>query len=189
MIEDVRSIVQKECDPWNWHYHMLPVVQYARQLAGELGVDVELAELAALLHDIGRIRFGSEDHETTGIAEADNILRGLGNPDPVIEDVKHCVESHRCNGGKNPGTLLAQIIASADALSHFDIIPAMLQAGLKRHQNDIEKAVRWVYSKIERDYNEKLLCEPARLLAAPKYAAFRLLFDAMQPYFYSAGRE
>ena len=46
MIEDVRSIVQKECDPWNWHYHMLPVVQYARQLAGELGVDVELAELA-----------------------------------------------------------------------------------------------------------------------------------------------
>ncbi len=185
MIEEVRLIIQDECDSWNWHYHIIPVIKYAKLLACELDVDVELAELAALLHDIGRIRFGSENHELTGLNEAENILRNFGYSNQVINDIRHCVESHRCNGTIKPQTLLAKIIASADALSHLDIIPAMVQAGLKRYDNDVEKAVQWVYSKIERDYHEKLLCEPARILAVNKYSAFRLLFDAMRSYFYS----
>ena len=47
MIEKVREIVKKECD------------------------ERELAELGALLHDIGRIKFGGKNHEITGIPEAE----------------------------------------------------------------------------------------------------------------------
>ena len=83
----------------------------------------------------------------------------------------------------NPPPPLAKIIASADALSHFDIIPAMIQAGLKREDGNIERAVKWVNEKIERDYHEKLLVKSAKRLAKDKYEAFRLLIDAMQGYF------
>ena len=34
---------------------------------------MEIVELAALLHDIGRIKFGSKDHENTGIPEAEKV--------------------------------------------------------------------------------------------------------------------
>ena len=59
----------------------------------------------------------------------------------------------------------------------------MIQAGPKREDGDIEKAVKWVNEKIERDYHEKLLVESARRLAKDKYEAFRLLVDAMMGYF------
>ena len=182
-IEDIRALVRAECDDWNWHYHILPVVKYARLLAVELGEDEDMAELAALLHDIGRLRFGSRDHDIIGAREAETILREHGYPDEIVDAIRHCVEAHRGNGAVKPATPLAKIIASADALSHFDIIPAMIQAGLKREDGDIEQAVKWVNEKIERDYHEKLLIESARRLAKDKYEAFRLLVDAMQEYF------
>jgi len=182
-IEKIRALVRAECDDWNWHYHILPVVKYARLLAVELGEDEDMAELAALLHDIGRLLFGSQDHDTRGAREAETILKEHGYPDETIQAIRHCVEAHRGNGEVKPTTLLAKIIASADALSHFDIIPAMIQAGLKRESGDIEKAVKWVDAKIERDYHEKLLVESAKRLAKDKYEAFRLLIDAMQGYF------
>ena len=183
MIERVRSLVKSECDTWNWHYHIIPVVKYSKLLARELHVSEEISELAALLHDIGRIRFGSHNHEITGINEAARILEMAGYTDQVINEIKHCIETHRGNGPIKPKTIYAKITASADALSHFDIIPAMIQAGLIREENDIEKAVNWVSQKIERDFHEKLLISHARNLAKNKYDAFRILIDAMQEYF------
>ena len=54
---------------------------------------------------------------------------------------------------------------------------------VKRENGDIERAVKWVDEKIERDYHEKLLVESAKHLAKDKYEAFRLLVDAMRGWF------
>ena len=176
MIEKVREIVKKECDEWNWKYHVLIVVKYAKLLAKKLNADEELAELGGLLHDIGRIKFGGKDHETTGVPESEKILGSLNYPQEVIDEIKHCVESHR--GSKNipPKSIIAKIVANADAMSHFDEIPRIFKLGLEKYNNDFEEANKWICEKIERDWNKKLTIPEAKEIVRDKYNAFRMLF-------------
>jgi uncharacterized protein len=193
MIEKVREIVKKECEipktgktrAWDWRFwkfHIVPVVKYAKLLARKFGIDEELAELCALLHDIGAIKFGAKNHEITGIPEAEKVLKQLNCPQEVINEVKHCIESHRGSGNKEPKTIIAKIIKNADAMAHFDAIPVLIQIGLEKENNNIEKAVKWVYDKIERDWNKKLTIPEAREMMREKYEAIKLLFDSMKEY-------
>ncbi len=174
-VERVREIVKKGCDEENWKFHILPTVKYARLLAEKLGADTDLAELGALLHDIGRIKFGGKDHEVTGIPEAEKILKRVNCPPEVIDEVRHCIESHRGSGSVKPGTKIARIVANADAMAHFDGIPFLLHLGLKK-KNDLEKAVKWVRERIERSWN-KLTIPEARESMRKKYEAAKLLIS------------
>ncbi len=119
-IEKVREIVKSECDEWLWKHHICHVVKYSKVLAEKLGADIEIAELGALLHDIGIVKYGKEDHEITGVAEAERILKSVGYPQNVIDEVKHCVESHRGSKDIKPRTITAKIVANADAMAHFE---------------------------------------------------------------------
>ena len=153
MIKAVRKVVKSQCEADDWRYHILPVTKYARQLARKLDADEELAELGALLHDIGRIavRGKESEHEVIGVPIAEEILEKLGYSQRVIEEVKHCVESHRASKEVAPRTMTARIVADADAMAHFDAVPALIRLGLRMENDDLEKAVQWVYEKIERD--------------------------------------
>lgn len=180
-IEKVREIVKKDCDEWNWKYHIVPVVRNAKLLAKKLGVDEELVELGALLHDIGRIRIGEQDHERTGVPEAVKILKELGYSNSVIDEIKHCVESHRGSKDVMPKTITAKIIANADAMAHFDVIPALIDVASKKEGN-LEKAVKWLDEKVERDWNKKLTLPEAKELVKEKYKASKTLLDSMKEY-------
>jgi len=182
MIEKVREIVKNECEEWDWKYHIMPVVKYSNRLARELSVDEEIVELGALLHDIGRIRYGGENHEKTGVLEAEKILRELNYPQKTIDEIKHIVESHRGSKDISPKTLSAKIVANADAMAHFDVIPLLVRGGLKLNNNNLEKAFSWVYKKLERDWNKKLTIPEAKEITKKKYEAFKLLFDSMKEY-------
>jgi len=181
MIEKIRELVKKECDSWDWNYHILPVVKNAKMLAKKLGTDEEIAEIAALLHDIGRIRHGTDNHEITGIAEAEKILRELNYSKEIIEEIKHVVESHRGKGKIPPKTRLAKIIANADAMAHFDTILAMMQKKLQVEGNDLKKACEALDRKVERDY-KKLTIKEAKEATEEKYKAIRLLLSSMKEY-------
>lgn len=182
MIEKVRELVKKECKDWDWKYHIVPVAKYSKLLAKKLNADEGLAELGALLHDIGRIKFGGENHEITGIQEAERILKESDYPQEVIDEIKHCVESHR--GSKNipTRTITAKIVANADAMAHFDVFPVLVKVALKLENNDIEKAVKWLDEKIERDWNKKLTLPEAKEMVKDKYMAIRILLDSMKDY-------
>jgi len=183
MIKKVEEFVKKECNEFDWKYHIVPVVKYAKLLAKKLNADEELVELGALLHDIGRIKFGGKNHEIRGIPEAENILKKVGASQKVIDEVKHCIESYRGNWNyKKPRTIIAKIVANADAMAHFNVIPVLIQLGLKKESNDIEKAFQWVYEKVERDWNNKLTIPEAKEIMKEKYKAIKLLFDSMREY-------
>jgi len=175
MISKVRQIVMRESDEWDRKNHIPYVVKNAKFLARKLGADEELAEIAALLHDIGR-KFGNEGHEITGAKEAEKILRDLGCSQEIINELKHCVESHRGSKDIKPKTKLAKIIANADAMAHFDAVPALFQIFLKNENDDIEKASRRVYEKIGRDWSKKLTIPEAKELVRERYGAIMLLF-------------
>ena len=179
MLKKIKALVKKETDESNWKYHIVPVVKYAKKLARLLKVNEEIVELAALLHDIGKVRHGGKGHEKTGIPEAEKILKGLKCPEPAIEEVKHCIESHR-GIDIPPKTKVAEIIANADAMAHFDILPVFFYWRLKK--TEFEDAFRWIYDKIEREWNKKLTLPEAKKMVEEKYHAIKLVLDSTKEY-------
>ncbi|HPS21591.1 MAG TPA: HD domain-containing protein [Candidatus Paceibacterota bacterium] len=153
MLEKIRELVKSEAEQDDWKYHIIPVVNYAKKLAKILKVDEEIVELAALLHDIGRLKFGGENHDITGIPEAEKILKEHNYPQDTIDEIKHCVESHRGSKDLIPKTILAKIIANADAMAHFDVLPIFFYWRSKK--DSFEEVLKWTDEKIERDWNKK----------------------------------
>lgn len=180
MLEKIRQLIKNEAKEDDWKYHIIPVATYAKKLAQLLNADGEIAELAALLHDIGRLKFGGENHDVAGIPEAEKILKEHGYSQKIIDEVKHCVESHR--GSKNipPKTTIAKIIANADAMAHFDTVPVFFYWRCK--DSSFEEAFKWVDEKIERDWNKKLTLPEAKKMVEDKYKAIKLLLDSTRKY-------
>ena len=177
MIEKIREIVRNECEKkdWgDWEYHVTIVVKYSKFLAEKLNADKEVVELAALLHDIGRVKFGPKDHEITGSSEAEQILKEFNYSQDVIDKVKHCIDTHRADKTSTRNTIEAEIIANADAMSHFDAVPALLRTSLRINDDNLDKAMKWVSKKIERDWEDMTL-PIVREMMKDKYEAIKLL--------------
>jgi len=89
--------------------HSLEVAHLAGVMAAELGVDVDLAKRAGLLHDLGK----AIDHEVDGphaVIGAD-LARRMNEPAQII----HCIEAHHAD--VEPMTVEAVLVQAADAIS------------------------------------------------------------------------
>jgi uncharacterized protein len=179
-IDKIRELVKNEAEESDWKYHILPVVKYAKELAKIYVVDEEVIELAALLHDIGRIKFNDEDHHISGAIEAEKILEDQGYSTEIIKEVKHCIESHRGSQNIKPETISAKIIANADAMSHFDSLPIFFY--WRKWMKSFEEVVKFVDEKFERDWNKKITLPEAKKMIEEKYKAVRLLINTLKEY-------
>ncbi|MFA5270359.1 MAG: HD domain-containing protein [Patescibacteria group bacterium] len=178
-VGEIREWVKKQFEPEDYQYHILGVVKYALWLAKAYKVDPEVVELAALLHDIGRAdTTHDEDHHLAGVPIAEKILREHNYSDEVIAEVKHCIESHRSNEGPEPETILAKIIANADAMVHFDHIPLFFYWRAKQGVK-FEDIVSWVDKKLERNWTTKITLPEARELMKTKYLSAKMMLSAM----------
>ncbi len=183
MIKRVREIIKEECRNCKryssnvWDQHIVLVIGYSKMLAQKLGADEDLAELAALLHDLGSLRFGEEGHEITGQREAEKILKELGYSSKAIEEIKEAIGSHRGSLDVKPKSLTAKILANADAMAHFDVVPVLLRVGLDKYNRDEKLAAKWVLDKLERDWNKKLTIPEAKEMVTEKYQAAKLLLN------------
>lgn len=174
MIEKIKNIVKKECEnSWSWDYHMIPAVKYAKLLAKKLGADEEIVEISAWLHDITRLKGDPENHHISGPIEAEKILKGMDYPQERIDRVKHCIHAHRGSQSIKRETLEAECVASADAMAHFDNVPALLYVAFTKKQMNIEEGRKWARNKLERSWN-KLIPE-AKGMVRQKYESVKLL--------------
>ncbi len=93
----------------NQLFHAVEVSKLAGVIASELGAKVQIAKMAALLHDIGKVM----DQEIEGphaLIGAEKIRRLMNAP-----EVAHAVGAHHSE--EDPQTVEAWVVMAADALS------------------------------------------------------------------------
>ena len=178
MIAEIAEIVEQACaEETNvfgygiWTHHISQVARNAKCLAGMFGADPEIVEIAALLHDYASVKDEAlyEDHHVHGPVEAERLLRRFGYPQERIEAVKDCIAAHR---GSVPGerrSAEAECLANADAMTHIEQVPSLLELAFVQHGMGIDEGTRWVRAKLERSWNK--LSPQVREMMREKYEA------------------
>ena len=136
--------------------HIKYVVKKAKDLAIKYGSDLEIVELAALLHDVSIIAaVGPRDeHHIYGASLAEKLLKKYNYPKDRLERVKQCILNHRGSVALEKNTIEEEIIADADAIAHFDNIPILFYTALRRKNLNMEDSKKWVKKKLTNDYNK-----------------------------------
>lgn len=181
IINEIKHFVENECRKPSSKYgyepfpfHLIPMVNYAEELADELGGDKEVILIAAWLHDIGSIIHGREDHHITGAKIAEEKLKELRYPVEKIELVKKCILNHRGSQQKKRRSIEEQIVAEADTMSNFDNIAGIFKAAFVYESKTQGEAKDSARQKLERKWKQ-LHFKNSKKIIKPKYEAAMLL--------------
>lgn len=151
------------------YYHIEAVVKNAKELAEKFEADIEVCIIAAWLHDIASITDYSlyEMHHIHGAEIAEEILKKLNYETEKINLVKDCIKNHRGSISNERLTLEERCVADADAISHFDNIPSLLDLAYTKKNMKIDEGKNFVRNKLERSY--KKLSEESKKYYFKKY--------------------
>ncbi|CAD79169.1 MAG TPA: HD domain-containing protein [Rhodopirellula baltica] len=125
LVEKVEAIVRERMDgqaAGHGMEHVLRVLVSARAIQSEVGGDLQIVELAALLHDVGDAKFHEGVERSAEFAR--EILSGLGADFDLIEHVAHIVDniSFRKGDSAKPLSLEGKIVQDADRLDALGAI-------------------------------------------------------------------
>lgn len=106
---------QDEEDPHLYEDHVQLVRKYAVELAKIEKADIQVCEIAALLHDIGKCK-GREPHHITGRNLAERFLESADLPEEKKPLILKCIYKHRSRFSSEDNEIEVKIIQSADCL-------------------------------------------------------------------------
>lgn len=162
IIENIKEDIKRRCEsPNNFfgigsYQHIESVANNAVELATLYQADVEVCEIAGWLHDIASITDYQlyENHHIHGANMAEKILKSYNYPTDKIELVKLCILNHRGSVLKEKTTKEEICVADADAISHYDTLPALFYLAFVQRKLNIDDGVEFVKNKLERSYNK-----------------------------------
>lgn len=180
--------------------HTERVHNLALHIGGMMGAKLEVLSAAALLHDIGRQQEtrtrGKICHAEKGAELARKILAECGLLPATIEEVVHCIETHRYRNHKRPTSLEAKILYDADKLDSIGAIGigrAFLFAGqvgarLHNENNNIENTTSYsVDDTAYREFKvklckikERMLTPEGKRIAEERHAFMKVFFKRLE---------
>ena len=125
MIEQVELIVRERMSHQGAGHgmdHVMRVLRSARKIQAETGGDLEVVELAALLHDIGDAKFHDGIERSGELAR--EILGELGASEALISHVANIVDniSYRKGVDANELSIEGKIVQDADRIDALGAI-------------------------------------------------------------------
>lgn len=165
---------------WLFAHHVFVVAENARELSKRYGVDNDLAEAAAMLHDIADAvmsRFADE-HEGESMRIAREMLEKSGYSEEakkiIVDDA---IAYHACKNGEIPQTMEGKIMATADAMAHLQTEFYKFAKEMREKQGTAEEVKQWALPKIEHDYHEKIFFDEIREELKEDYKRAEALFQ------------
>lgn len=123
--EEVKEKFESAKGSHDWD-HVERVFNLAMRIAKEEKADIEVIRYAAILHDIGREEQdrsnGAICHAEVGAKLAKEILEKNRFSQNFIQNVTHCIETHRFRKNNVPESLEAKILFDADKLDSIGAI-------------------------------------------------------------------
>ena len=188
-IELLREAVQNlykqslpDRDEWaDWLYdnHVLWVAKMSRKLAEKYDADADLAEAAALLHDIADAKMPrrNDAHEEVSLGIARELLTNCGfDQNEITLVVDDAARYHSCHNGEKPESKEGLVLATADAMAHLQT-GFYIYAVRNMTTKNLDEVTQWVLAKLERDYNKKIFFEDERKEVKPAYETLRTIFS------------
>ena len=172
LLIQVEEFAQKCCGQYNLEQDLWRHVQLVRQFALKLskieGVDIQVLECAALLHDIGKNnKDGRKRHSVRSYRLAKKFLETTELPGIKKELILECVLKHSSRFSSNENRIEVRVMQCADALGVLfdDEWQDYTRKTMPR------KAVKQLYEKSLK----KITLESARRLAEPQIAKLKAL--------------
>jgi putative nucleotidyltransferase with HDIG domain len=165
---------------WLYQRHVFVVAAHAKALAAGMGASVELAQVAAMLHDVAdaKMKRWDPEHKAESLRMARRLMEAAGYArDEVKLVVDDAVRLHSCHDGQRPESLEGRVLATADALAHIksDFYLVVIWM-LANDGQSMEEIKAWVLKKLERDFGAKMLFEEVKREAEPDYRMLKELF-------------
>jgi|SRR5680860_431386 len=111
------------CHDWT---HVERVRSLALKLGKKEGANLQILEIASLLHDIGRKQEmkskGRFCHAETGEKEAEKILKKYKLNNQIVENILHCILTHRYRNNNIPKTIEAKVLFDADKIDSIGAV-------------------------------------------------------------------
>lgn len=145
-----------------FEFHIRRTVHYANKLAKYYHVNVEESVAGALLHDIDGIVANTKNDFANSQKIAEKILRAHGYSHEFISKMQGIILTHSAGSKIKPRTKLEQVVANADALSHFEMLPLYFYVrGMK--QLHFKETLKEVKIKLECSEKKLTLYEAKRI--------------------------
>jgi putative nucleotidyltransferase with HDIG domain len=189
-IQDLEQAVRQlyatkvpERDEWaDWlaDHHVFVVADNATELAKRFGANEELSRAAALLHDIADAKMSrfAENHEETSLQMARELMQQAGFSANDIElVVEDAVRYHSCRDGHIPSSLEGKILATADAMAHFQTDFYVYFTWARGKSTPLHEVKALVLKKLEKDFNNKILFDEVKEECSKDYKWLKTLFS------------
>ncbi|MFA5917494.1 MAG: HD domain-containing protein [Candidatus Gracilibacteria bacterium] len=179
--------------------HTMRVYKLGVHIGEKENADLEVIQIATLLHDIGRSEQdkckGKVCHAEIGAKKAKEILKNYDITKEKLENITHCIETHRSRGSNIPETIEAKIVYDADKLDSIGAVGIGRlflfagEIGAKLHNKDADIENTKEYSKDDTAYREflikkqkvkdKMLTEEGKKIAIERHEYMVQFFDRL----------
>ena len=183
IIKQVEKIVKKNYYGELHHGwpHLNRVRNYAVHIAKKEGADAFVVALAALMHDIAKIKYGStvKNHAKKSALMAGLILEKIGLEKEIIEKVCNCIKTHSRNEAPYPKTLEQKCLYDADGLELVGAVGVMRSAlyAAYYHKN-WKEMLRKVRTRIKA--NHSFTTKTGKRIAHKRISLIKKFYEEME---------